>query len=80
MPTFGDDGVLVGFPADDAGEGNTLQQFLIVIILLLLVGLACTFALRYDPSTQFLAVGADLPVAIQLPSLFVVFSRVKELA
>lgn len=79
VTTLGQDGVCIRFLADDAGKWNAFQQFVIIIVLFL-VGRACTFALRDDPPNQFLAICADLPVAIEFPSLLVVFSCVKEFA
>lgn len=78
MPAFGDNGLSVWTFANDTSEGNAFQQFVFVVVFILLSGLACTFALRDHPPIQLLSLGADFPIAIKLPALFIAFAAVQE--
>ncbi|KAF3395933.1 hypothetical protein F1880_006723 [Penicillium rolfsii] len=76
MPTLGDDRILVGFPTDNAGKRDTVQQLVIIIVLVVFGCLAGTFSLRYNTATQFLPVGTNFPIAVQFPTLFIVLTGV----
>lgn len=78
MPTLGDDRVLVRFSADDASKRDGLQQLLLLLVLVVLGRLARAFPLGYDAAPLLFALGIDFPVAIQLPSLFVILTGMKE--
>lgn len=79
MSAFRDDGTLVWSFADDTGERDALKQLIVIVILVILRRLAALALGRHRPSSEFLALGPDLPLAVEFPSLLVVLARVEEL-
>jgi hypothetical protein len=69
---------LVGLLANDAGEGNVLQYYILLIIFFL--SLASISAGNYCAADVLLSFGDVLPLSIKLPALFVVFPSMEVLA
>lgn len=79
MPTFRDDGGFVRLLADDAREGNALEQLLVLFVFGRAVW-SISIGRGDGLAAGILALRVDLPVAVELPALLVVFSRVQEFA
>ena len=78
MPTPRDNRIRIGLLANDTRKRNALQQFPLILLLLLLI--ASRIPTRHCPASHLLALAHILPLAIELPALLVVLTGVQELA
>ena len=79
MATQRDNRSLIGLLANDAGEGNVLQYYILLLIIFFL-GLVSISAGNYCAADVLLSFCDVLPLSIKLPALFVVFPSMEELA
>ena len=77
MPALGHDWVGIGALAEDAGEGDAFERFVIIVLV---VRFIVTYVLLPATCASLLALGTDFPVLVELPALLIVLSRVQELA